>query len=131
MIDIEDTMVPGVSVKPEQSVARPPERRQPAEDEGGAYERRPPVRDEDDEDEEEAEAYDVRGEPGRLKLEVEPSDASLYLDGRFLGTAEDLGRLRKGLILAPGKHTIQVVRPGYETSRRPSRSSRGKRSTST
>jgi hypothetical protein len=112
VIDIEDTMVPGVSVKPEPSAGRTPERREPDEDQEGAYERRPPARDEDEED---AEAYDVRGEPGRLKLEVEPGDASLYLDGRFLGTAEDLGRLRKGLILAPGKHTLQVVRPGYET----------------
>jgi hypothetical protein len=41
---------------------------------------------------------------GSLRLEVEPGDASVYLDGRFLGTGRELARLRSGLIVDPGEH---------------------------
>jgi hypothetical protein len=51
---------------------------------------------------------------GRLRLEIEPSDASVYLDGRFVGTAIDLQRARNGLRLEPGEHRIAVVRPGHQ-----------------
>lgn len=57
---------------------------------------------------------DARGEPGRLVLDVEPEDASVYLDGRFLGTGGELARLRSGLIVDAGEHLLQVVRPGRE-----------------
>jgi hypothetical protein len=50
---------------------------------------------------------------GSLELTVEPPDASVYLDGRFLGTAEDLVRLRRGLTVDAGEHELSVVRPGY------------------
>jgi hypothetical protein len=50
---------------------------------------------------------------GSLELLVEPPDASVYLDGRFLGTAEDLARLRRGLTVDAGEHELEVVRPGY------------------
>jgi len=62
-------------------------------------------------------ALDARGEPGTLSLRVEPADASVYLDGRLLGAAGDLARLRAGLIVDPGPHTLEVVRPGYESAR--------------
>lgn len=51
---------------------------------------------------------------GRVRLEIEPSDASVYLDGRFVGTALDLQRSRNGLRLDPGEHRIAVVRPGHQ-----------------
>jgi hypothetical protein len=51
---------------------------------------------------------------GRVRLDVEPSDASVYLDGRFVGTASDLQRARNGLRLEPGEHRIAVVRPGHK-----------------
>ncbi|HVG07709.1 MAG TPA: PEGA domain-containing protein [Thermoanaerobaculia bacterium] len=51
---------------------------------------------------------------GRLRLDIEPSDASVYLDGRFVGTALDLQRSRNGLRLEPGEHRIAVVRPGRQ-----------------
>ena len=63
-------------------------------------------------------AYDARQEPGRLLLSIEPRDASVYLDGRFLGTAEDLARLHSGLILDPGRHELQVLRPGFTAESR-------------
>ena len=55
----------------------------------------------------------ARGEVGTLRLTVEPSDASVYVDGAFRGT----GRLRS-LRLPAGPHRIEVVRPGYRTLER-------------
>lgn len=61
------------------------------------------------------ESLDARGEPGSLRLEIDPDDASVYLDGRFLGTGRELARLRAGLIVDPGEHRIEVVRPGRQS----------------
>ncbi len=49
----------------------------------------------------------------RVRLDVEPSDASVYLDGRFVGTGLDLER-GTSLRLDPGEHRIAVVRPGHK-----------------
>lgn len=54
----------------------------------------------------------------RVDLSIAPHDASVYLDGRFLGTGDDLANLHAGLIVAPGEHHLEVVRPGYELGRR-------------
>lgn len=56
---------------------------------------------------------DVREEPGLLTVKVDPVDASIYLDGRFLGTGGELAKLHSGLMVAPGEHTLEVVRPGF------------------
>ena len=61
---------------------------------------------------------DVRGEPGRVRLAVEPGDASIYLDGRFIGTGEDIARLHAGLLVDPGEHRVAVVRPGRQSAER-------------
>jgi hypothetical protein len=47
-------------------------------------------------------------------LTVEPDDASVYVDGSFRGTA----RQSRNLDLSPGRHRIEVVRPGYRTLER-------------
>ena len=71
----------------------------------------------EDEDRDEL-ARDPEGErardAGMLRLDVRPSDASIYVDGGFRGTARDLDRLR----LSPGRHRIEMVRPGYRTVER-------------
>ncbi len=54
-------------------------------------------------------------EQGRLRFEVEPDDAAVYLDDRYVGTAEELGGLSRGLRVKAGRHTVTVVRPGYGT----------------
>jgi len=64
-------------------------------------------------EEAEAGAADVPGDAGTLRLDVHPSDASIYVDGSFRGTA----RMRS-LRLSPGRHRIEVVRPGYRTMER-------------
>jgi hypothetical protein len=52
---------------------------------------------------------------GRLRFEIEPDDAAVYVDDRYVGTAEELGDLGRGLRVKPGKHVVTVVRPGYGT----------------
>jgi hypothetical protein len=55
-----------------------------------------------------------RTSPALLRLAVEPDDASVYVDGSFRGTARQSQRLD----LSPGRHRIEVVRPGYRTFER-------------
>lgn len=52
---------------------------------------------------------------GLLRLDVEPRDAAVYLDGEFLARASELQRLHGALPVAGGVHTVEVVRPGYES----------------
>jgi hypothetical protein len=47
-----------------------------------------------------------------LDLRVSPPSASVYLDGQFLGTGEELGQLERGVAVAPGHHRIEVLAPG-------------------
>lgn len=56
---------------------------------------------------------DQRGEPARLQVEVEPADAVVYLDGRLLGSGVELASLHSALIVDPGAHRLEVIRPGY------------------
>jgi hypothetical protein len=63
-------------------------------------------------------SLDVRGEPGRVRLAVEPGDASIYLDGRFIGTGDDLAKLHSGLLVDAGEHRLAVVRPGRRSEER-------------
>jgi len=51
---------------------------------------------------------------GRLRLEVRPDDASIYVNDRFQGMAREI----RTLDLPPGRHRIEVVRPGYRTEQR-------------
>jgi PEGA domain len=46
-----------------------------------------------------------------LRLGITPDDASVYVDGRFYGTAREARRVE----VAPGQHKIEAVRPGYRT----------------
>jgi PEGA domain-containing protein len=143
-IDMEDRLVPGVSVRPEDLVSKSHERRDARESfEHKRQERidrgEDPYVEEQEEAGEEGEDWrdrvsreweDLRGkgeemeieddggngraEHGRVRLEVEPDDASIYLDGKFVGTAQDLANLRNGLLVDPGRHSVAVVRPGRE-----------------
>ena len=71
------------------------------------------ARDEDVEgDEPQAVEEQPSAEFGTLQLTVEPEDASVYIDGAFRGT----GREASSLKLAPGRHRIEVVRPGFRTA---------------
>lgn len=140
VIDMGDRMEPGQSVRPEDLGTKTHERRDAREsfererreriergedphDEDGDWRDRvrregEDRRDRGEEIEIEDDDRDGRSEQGRVVLEVEPDDASIYLDGRFVGTAQDLAQLRRGLLVEPGKHNVAVVRPGRESVER-------------
>jgi hypothetical protein len=61
------------------------------------------------------EGRSLRSGRARLLLTAQPRDAAVYMDDRFLGTAEELGRTDGGVPLTPGKHTITVSRPGFKS----------------
>jgi hypothetical protein len=50
-------------------------------------------------------------EPATLTVRVDPEDATVYVDGRFVGTSEDVDEME----VSAGTHTIEVVRPGYRS----------------
>jgi hypothetical protein len=51
---------------------------------------------------------------GQLRLDVRPGDATVYVDGEFRGTARE----STTLVLRPGFHRIEIVRPGFRTEGR-------------
>ena len=69
------------------------------------------------------ERMDARPEPlprpasnrARMRFKVTPEDAAVYIDDKYLGVGEDLAANPRGVVTAPGTHTITVVRPGYGT----------------
>ena len=129
VIDVEDALVPGQETLPENLVSKSTVNREERlrrdrenEEQVRTYEAaqaRPSGSTDEGEAAGEAEAdrLDARGEPGSVRLEIEPDDASVYLDGRFLGTGRELARLRSGLIVDPGEHMLEVVRPGRRSER--------------
>jgi hypothetical protein len=129
VIDVEDRMVPGEAKKPEELISkstvnreermrRDRERAEAAgaygdgerwrereEAVGGEGRRRDRVRDQG----QEGEGRDA----AVLSLEVEPEDAAVYLDGRWLR-----GGVGRSIELEAGNHTIEVVRPGFRPEKR-------------
>jgi len=58
------------------------------------------------------------GNPGFVRLKITPPDASVYIDGKFVGSAATLSRLHGDMRLESGAHQVEVVRPGYKAARR-------------
>lgn len=46
-------------------------------------------------------------------LEIQPQEASIYLNGKFWGIAPSGGKI-ENLRLEPGKYTLEVAKPGYQ-----------------
>ena len=69
------------------------------------------------------ENMDVRAEPlprppgklARMRFEITPTDAAVYVDDRYLGAGADLAVNSRGVVTMSGTHTVTVVRPGYKT----------------
>lgn len=76
---------------------------------GDADDHRGEADDRDDDDR--PAAREGRSEHGRLRMNVRPADASVYVDGQFRGSGKQVERLE----LPPGRHRIEVVRPGFRT----------------
>lgn len=52
---------------------------------------------------------------GYLQLEAQPGTAQVYVDGLYVGTADDFRRLMPGRSLEDGAHRVELRAPGYET----------------
>jgi len=129
VIDVEDRLERGEAIRPEdlpaKSTVNRDERLRRDEERGSAARRRDEWRRRQDEaDQPQASTAPAPGSDGtapapsgdnaaRVRLDVTPNDASVYLDGNFLGTAAELEGLSAGLVVAPGSHKLEVVRPGY------------------
>jgi hypothetical protein len=117
--EVRAGMVTEVRVEMEPGEARPPEeffgpRRPVAERPGAGPPAAPsPPRVVPPEAGGPGDSLDLRAEGARIRIAVEPNDASVYLDGRFLGTGEELARLHGGLMLDAGEHLLEVVHPDY------------------
>ncbi len=71
------------------------------------------------------ERYDSNRDPGEyeqdtrgktmMTFQVEPKDATIYIDGDYYGTADAQNNNEIQVLLSDGTHRIEVVRPGYET----------------
>lgn len=127
VIDVEDAMVPGEATRPEElpasSTAVRDERLRRDQENADDLAREDAdwrARADDYAARKEAERTprDARAEPGLLHLSVLPGDASVYLDGRFLGTGTDLGRLHAGLLVDAGEHELEVVHPAYASQKK-------------
>ena len=55
---------------------------------------------------------------GRVHLRVAPLDASVYVDGEFIGTGEEVSQLQAGLLVDAGMRRFEFVRPGYRSQAR-------------
>ena len=109
VIDIDDRMRKGHSIRPEAPELEPlPEpSSEPglldAPDSSGGLPAGPP------------EEWSV----GRIVISASPPDAAIYLDGHFVGTAEEVSTLTSGLLVEPGDHVVEIVRPGFDTQSTP------------
>ncbi len=54
--------------------------------------------------------YDV----GRLRLQVVPRNAEVYIDGYYSGIVDDFDGRFQGLTLETGGYSVEVVAPGFE-----------------
>lgn len=52
-------------------------------------------------------------EGGSLRLTVRPANASVYLDGGFLATGEELDLMVEPLAITSGTHRLEAQAPGY------------------
>ena len=50
-----------------------------------------------------------------VKISVNPNRAAVFLDGLFVGHVGEFEGVGRGLLVAPGSHTIKIALPGYET----------------
>ncbi len=51
----------------------------------------------------------------RLKFEVKPNRAAVFLEDRFVGFVDQFDGPGQWLLVAPGKHRVKITLPGYRT----------------
>jgi hypothetical protein len=48
-----------------------------------------------------------------MSFEIQPANAQIYVDGRYVGTVGQFSPLSQPLGLTAGRHHIQITAPGY------------------
>lgn len=51
----------------------------------------------------------------KLKLDVEPERAAVFLDDAYIGHVREFDGAFRSLLVSPGKHRIKIALPGYRT----------------
>ena len=59
--------------------------------------------------------YGYAGNTGRVRLEVQPRDAEVFIDGYFAGLVDDFDGRMQGLELESGGYNVEIRKPGWET----------------
>jgi hypothetical protein len=116
-VKIHHRMVSGAGTEvDETTVGVPMDDERYADRDDERYDRRDEGRYEDRARRDRDESYGAgdRGDMGSLRLDVQPADASVYVDGDFKGT----GRQIRALSLPAGRHRVEIVRPGFRTVER-------------
>lgn len=54
-------------------------------------------------------------ETAELKISVKPGRAAVFIDGQFIGHADEFDGLGHGLLVTPDKHRVRIALPGYQT----------------
>jgi hypothetical protein len=54
---------------------------------------------------------------GSVRVQVQPSRTSVYVDGHLAGVADDFDGIGQALSLAPGRHELTLELDGYRTHR--------------
>lgn len=49
-----------------------------------------------------------------LKISVNPNRAAVFVDGLFVGHVGEFEGAGRGMLVAPGQHTIRIALPGYQ-----------------
>jgi hypothetical protein len=50
-----------------------------------------------------------------VKIAVNPERAAVFVDGLFVGHVAEFQGMGRGMLVAPGPHTIKIALPGYQT----------------
>ena len=59
--------------------------------------------------------YGYGYDTGRVRLEVQPRDAEVFIDGSFAGTVDNFDGRLQGLTLETGGYNVEIRKPGWET----------------
>ena len=54
------------------------------------------------------------GATSEVKLQVTPDRAAVFLDGGYVGTVSEFSGIGRGMLVAPGKHTLKIGLAGYQ-----------------
>jgi len=52
---------------------------------------------------------------GELRLDIQPTDAQVYIDGAYAGLVDDFDGVFQSLRLEAGQYHVEIVLPGFET----------------